>query len=96
VCSVRLAEEVCVDGHETTLLSLKSYPPGFLKKMVLELGSHLDTIHAVQAGINPVLRIRDPVPFHPLDQGWVKNKNPASGSGKNIPDHIFESLETIF
>jgi hypothetical protein len=51
VCCVRLAEEVCVDGHETTLLSLKSYPPGFLKKMVLELGSHLDTIHAVQAGI---------------------------------------------
>jgi hypothetical protein len=47
----RLAEEVCVDGHETTLLSLKSYPPGFLKKMVLQLGSHLDTIHAVQAGI---------------------------------------------
>jgi hypothetical protein len=52
VCSVRLAEEVCVDGHETTLLSLKSYPPGFLKKMVLELGSHLDTIHAVQVGIS--------------------------------------------
>jgi hypothetical protein len=50
-CSVRLAEEVCVDGHETTLLSLKSYPPGFLKIMVLELGSHLDTLHAVQAGI---------------------------------------------
>jgi hypothetical protein len=51
VCCVRLAEEVCVDGHETTLLSLKSYPPGFLKKMVLELGAQLDTIHAVQVGI---------------------------------------------
>jgi hypothetical protein len=41
----------------------------------------------------PVLRIRDPVPFSPLDPGLVKS---GSGSGMNIPDHIFESLETIF
>ncbi len=36
----------------------------------------------------PVLRIRirDPVPFSPLDPG----------SGMNNPDHIFYSLETIF
>ncbi len=42
----------------------------------------------------PVLRIRirDPVPFWPLDPGWVKN----SGSGMNNPDHIFECLEKIF
>jgi hypothetical protein len=39
-----------------------------------------------------VLRIRDPV----LDPGWVKNQDPGSGSGMNIPDHISESLETIF
>jgi hypothetical protein len=37
---------------------------------------------------NPVLRIRDP--------GWVKNLDPRSGSGMNNPDHISESLETIF
>jgi hypothetical protein len=32
------------------------------------------------------------------DPGWVKFKdpNPGSGSGMNNPDHIFESLETIF
>jgi hypothetical protein len=41
----------------------------------------------------PVLRIRDPVSFSPLDPGWVKL---GSGSGMNSPDHIFESLETIF
>ncbi len=42
----------------------------------------------------PVLRIRirDPVPFWPLNPGWVKR----SGSGMNILDHISEILETIF
>jgi hypothetical protein len=30
------------------------------------------------------------------DPGWVKNQDPDPGSGMNIPDHIFESLETIF
>jgi hypothetical protein len=32
------------------------------------------------------------------DLGWVKNQDPypGSGSGMNIPDHISESLETIF
>jgi hypothetical protein len=35
-------------------------------------------------------RIRDPE--------WVKNQDPdpGSGSGMNVPDHISESLETIF
>jgi hypothetical protein len=28
--------------------------------------------------------------------GWVKNQDPGSGSGMNILDHIFESLQTIF
>ncbi len=39
----------------------------------------------------PVLRIRiwAPVPFWPLDPGWVK-------SGMNNPAHISESLETIY
>ncbi len=37
--------------------------------------------------------IRDPVPFDPLDPGRVKT---GSGSGMNNPDHISESLETIF
>jgi hypothetical protein len=44
--------------------------------------------------------IPDPVPFDPWirDLGWVKNKDPDPGSesGMNNPDHIFESLETIF
>jgi hypothetical protein len=54
-----------------------------------------------------VLRIWDPVPFRPLDPGsgafltprsggWVINQDPGSGSGINNPDHISESLETIF
>jgi hypothetical protein len=42
------------------------------------------------------IRIRDPVPFWPLDPGWVKNQDPRSGSGMNITDHISESFETIF
>jgi hypothetical protein len=37
----------------------------------------------------PVFRIRDPVIFWLRDPGWVKN--PRSGSGMNIPDHISES-----
>jgi hypothetical protein len=30
------------------------------------------------------------------DPGWVKNQDPGSESGMNNPDHISESLETIF
>jgi hypothetical protein len=31
------------------------------------------------------------------DLGWVKSRSdPGSGSGMNIPDHISESLESIF
>jgi hypothetical protein len=40
------------------------------------------------------IRIRDPVPFWPRNLGWVKKSR--SGSGMNISDHIFDSLETIF
>jgi hypothetical protein len=47
-----------------------------------------------------VLRIRiwDPVPFLPLDpgSGMGKNQDPDPGSGMYLPDHISESLETIF
>jgi hypothetical protein len=33
--------------------------------------------------------IRDPVPFWPLDPGWIKNQDldPESESGTNNPDH---------
>jgi hypothetical protein len=37
--------------------------------------------------------MRDPVPYWPLDPGWVKNK---IGSGMNNLDHISESLQPIF
>ncbi len=40
------------------------------------------------------IQIRDPVPFWNLDPGCVKKSR--SGSRMNIPDHISESLETIF
>jgi hypothetical protein len=30
------------------------------------------------------------------DPGWVKNQDPDSGSGMNNPDHISETLETVF
>jgi hypothetical protein len=36
------------------------------------------------------------MPFWPLDPGWVKNLDPGSGSGVNNPNHISESLETVF
>jgi hypothetical protein len=44
------------------------------------------------------IRIRDPVPFDPWirDPGWVESQHPDPGSGMNNPDHIFQSLETIF
>jgi hypothetical protein len=42
------------------------------------------------------IRIRDPVPFLPLDPGWVESQHPDPGSGMNNPDHICLSLETIF
>jgi hypothetical protein len=43
-----------------------------------------------------LIRIRDPVPFLPLDPGSGMGKKSGSGSGMNNPDHISESLETIF
>jgi hypothetical protein len=43
-----------------------------------------------------VLRIRNPVPFGPLDPGSGMGKISGSGSRMNNPDHITESLETIF
>jgi hypothetical protein len=48
--------------------------------------------------LHPVLRIRDPVLFDP----WIRDpesgmsKKPGSGSRMNIPNHISESLETVF
>ncbi len=50
--------------------------------------------------LRAVLRIRiwDTISFWSLDPGWVKNQGPDLGSGScmNNPDHISESLETIF
>ncbi len=40
--------------------------------------------------------IWEPVPFLPLDPGSGMGKNPGSGSGMNNPDHISDSLKTIF
>jgi hypothetical protein len=34
--------------------------------------------------------------FLPLDPRWVKTKKSGSGSGMNNPNHISESIETIF
>ncbi len=44
-----------------------------------------------------MLRIRDPVPCWTLDSGfgWVKNQD-LQDPGWTVPDHISESLETIF
>jgi hypothetical protein len=44
----------------------------------------------------PMLRIRIRCRFAPWirDTGWVKNQDP--GSGLNNPDHISNSLETVF
>jgi hypothetical protein len=49
------------------------------------------------------IRIRDPgsgaflTPGSGIrDPGWVESQHPDPGCGKNNPDHIFLSLETIF
>ncbi len=41
-------------------------------------------------------RIRDPVPFWPLDPGSGMGKKTGSGSGMNNPNHISQSIETNF
>jgi hypothetical protein len=43
-----------------------------------------------------VIRIQDLVTFLSLDTGSGMGKKSGSGSGMNNPDHISESLETIF
>ncbi len=42
------------------------------------------------------IRIRDPVPFWPLDPGSGMGKKSGSGSGMNNPDQVSESLKIIF
>ncbi len=42
------------------------------------------------------IRIRDPVTFWSLDPGSGMGKKSGSGSGMTNPDHISESLDTIF
>jgi hypothetical protein len=42
------------------------------------------------------IRIRDLVPFNPLYPGSGMGQKSGSGSGMNNPDHISESLKTIF
>ncbi len=42
------------------------------------------------------IRIRDPVPFWPLDPGSGMGKKSRLGSGKHMLDNIPESLETTF
>ncbi len=42
------------------------------------------------------IRIRDWVPFWPLDPGSGMGESQHPGSGINNPDHFFLSLETIF
>ncbi len=42
------------------------------------------------------IRIRDPVPFWPLDPGSGIGKKSGSWSGMNNPDHISKCSETIF
>ncbi len=37
-----------------------------------------------------VLRVGDPVIFLTLDPGWEKIQSQDPGSGKNIPDIVFE------
>jgi len=62
--------------------------------------------HPLNCIVQAVLRIRSRCLFDPWIRvlGWVKNQDPESemgkksgfGSGINNPDHISESLETIF
>jgi hypothetical protein len=42
------------------------------------------------------IRIRDPVPFRPLDPDSGMGKKSGSGSGMSNQDHISASLETGF
>jgi hypothetical protein len=59
-------------------------------------GSRLFANNGSQLDQKLLIRIRDPVPFLPLDPGSGMGKKSKSGSGMNNPDHIAESLETIF
>jgi hypothetical protein len=45
----------------------------------------------------PKTSVANPDPGYGIqDPGWEKNQDPGCGSGMNNPDHISESLETIF
>jgi hypothetical protein len=54
------------------------------------------SISSSVADPDPGSRIRDPMPFWSLDLGSGMGEKSWSGSRMNNPDHISESIETIF
>jgi hypothetical protein len=75
-----------------------SFELGFWQKYCVRMiGQHLRSSQIILIFFSlPVFRIRDPVPFWSLDPGSGMGKQSGSGSGMNNPDHLSESLETIF
>ncbi len=87
----------CEIPSSNTLLVVYPEQLGILKESShwKSMAKDLHCSHDIDM-LSPVLRIRDPVPFWPLDPGSGMGKKSGSGSGMNNPDHISESLETIF
>jgi hypothetical protein len=93
---------------DTALGHLQHYRFGFFYAVTVYLRRSLFELHAQSIRSQwehaslPVLRIRirDPVPFWPLNPGPGMGKNqdlyPGSASGMSNPDHFSESAETIF
>ncbi len=60
---------------------------------------HLLSLYARKERVHRLHRVRpDQIPEGDIksEKGSVADLDPGSGSGMNKPDHIFESLETIF
>jgi hypothetical protein len=63
--------------------------------MSIFVSRSIDSIYNSVADPGPGNRCFDP---WIRDPGWVKNQDPdpGSGYGMNIPNHNFESLETVY
>jgi hypothetical protein len=78
-------------GQTKQQLKIKSFITYCWMHVLREVGDSKICICAV---LRVRIRIRYPIPFWPLDPGWVKNQDPHQG--RNILDHTSESLETRF
>jgi hypothetical protein len=81
-----LSKSLRFQNSEITLKNFLTYEPG----------TPCTTLKMQCSGSGSRMRDPGPVAFLTPRSGMEKNPDPDSGSGMNIPDHFYQSLETVY